>query len=288
LNEELDISKISITDLDYDLSEEMDLVTGFPPQHNVLEINPLKKFSSPVDLNLNQLHLHGYITPHHADTHLSNTFRMIKRPLLNNAAGKGASKVRNQNVIMVTSSVSGEGKTYSAINLAISIAMEKNKRVLLIDADVNKPSHHKEFGIHKEQNGLLDFLQGRIQDMSQVMFKTNIPSLSLMFAGRLTSHATELLASDAMGSFVDEVSMRYPDRIIIFDSPPLLMTTEACVLASHMGQVVLVVEAETRPKNEVQNSLALLQNEIVLLLLNKMREKNEASQYGYYGYGHQS
>ena len=174
-----------------------------------------------------------------------------------------------------------------SINRAMSIAMERNKRVLLIDADVNKPSHHKIFNLEAEL-GLIDYLSGKVGDMSQALYRTNIPSLSLMFAGNLTYNATELLASDSMEIFVEEISQRYADRIVIFDSPPLLQTTEASVLASHMGQVVLVVEAEKTYQNHVEKSISLLQNEIVLLLLNKMREKDSTEQYGYYGYGHQS
>jgi protein-tyrosine kinase len=187
---------------------------------------------------------------------------------------------------MVTSSFKGEGKSYSAVNLAMSIAMEKNLRVLLIDADVNKPSHHNIFGVSPDF-GMTDFLSGKVKDMSRIMYSTNIPSLSLMFAGSLTTHATELLASEAMEQFVQDLSERYPDRIIIFDSPPLLMTTEASVLASHMGQIILVVEAERTLRNDVKKSLNMLSNEIVLLLLNKVREKDDGASYGYYGYGHQ-
>jgi receptor protein-tyrosine kinase len=187
---------------------------------------------------------------------------------------------------MVTSSLSAEGKSYSAINLAMSIAMEKNKRVLLIDADVNKPSHHKIFGVEMKF-GLTDYLSGKIDDMSRVMCRTNIPSLSLMFAGSLTAHATELLASEVMDKFLDELANRYPDRIVVFDSPPLLQTTEASVLAQRMGQVILVVEAEKTYRHQVKRSVSLLQNDVVLILLNKMREKGEAGHSGYYGYGHQ-
>lgn len=284
-SDDIDISSISIFDLDFDLSEDVEDVTGLP-RSNILSINPVNSFSHPVDLDLERLKKQGFITPDVANTLLSNSFRMIKRPLLNNAKGKGATVLDNANLIMVTSSLSGEGKSFSALNLALSIAMEKNKRVLLIDADVNKPSHHELFGLNME-SGLTDLLSGRVDDMSRVLFKTNIPSLTLMFAGTLTSHATELLASEAMDQFVKEISHRYPDRIIIFDSPPLLLTTESSVLASHMGQVVLVVEAEKTLQFQLKKSLSLLNNEIVLLMLNKMREKNEVGNYGYYGYGHQ-
>lgn len=273
-------------DLDFDLTSNMGSKSLYP-ESQVLSINPFKTFSKQVDLDLDSLDKQGFINPDNIDTPLSSAFRMIKRPLLNNALGKGASVGKNANLIMVTSSLGGEGKTFSAINLAISIAMEKEKRVLLIDADVNKPSHHEVFGINMEY-GLTDLLLGKTNDMSQVLCKANIPSLSLMFAGNYTALATELLASETMADFVKDISSRYPDRIIIFDSPPLLLTTESSVLASHMGQVVLVIEAEKTTRHDVSKSLSLLSNEIVLMLLNKMRQTKEAGNYGYYGYGHHS
>jgi protein-tyrosine kinase len=249
----------------------------------IMSINPLKLFSQQADVDLNRLRDQGFITPDSTNSLLFKTFRILKRPLLNNVMGKGATVIDNANMIMLTSSVSGEGKTFSAINLAMSIAMEKDKRVLLIDADVNKPSHHEIFGVETEY-GLTDLLKGNVDDISKIIYKTNINSLSLMFAGSRTDYATELFASNAMESFVTDLSSRYEDRVIIFDSAPQLLTTEAGVLASHMGQVVVVVEAEETPKNLVNDSLDMLTNKIVLLLLNKVREKNDLGNYGYSDY----
>ena len=249
-----------------------------------LDINPFKAFSNQLNLNLDSISDAGFISPMQANTPLSNSFRMVKRPILNIARGKSDVKPKRANCIMLSSSVSGEGKSYSAINLAISIAMERDKRVLLVDADVNKPSHHEIFGTEAKA-GLTDLLLGNVKDMSEVMYKTDVDSLSLMFAGTQISHATELLASEAMQKFIDEISARYPDRIIVFDSPPLLLTTEANVLASYMGQVILVIEAEKTYSHQVEKSLSLLSNEVVMLLLNKMREKGDSGNYGYYGYG---
>jgi len=283
----INIDEVNIHDLDINFTDLEENTSESGP--SMLSINPLKPFSNQIEIDLNKLNDEGYITPFHANTLLSNTFRMIKRPILNNAAGKGASMVDHANIVMVTSSLPSEGKTYSAINLAISIALEKDKHVLLIDADVNKPSHHEIFQLGKNR-GLTDVLSSRVDDMSEVLYRSNIPSLTLMPAGHEYAHATELLASEGMERFVMELSARYPDRIVIFDSPPLLLTTESSVLASHMGQVIVVVEAEKTLTHQVKKSLAMLQNEIVLLTLNKMRVKNEIGSYGYYGYGygHQS
>ena len=280
------VDEINTHNLDFNFAELGE--ESSTTESKILSINPLNPFSNQIELDLDKLNEDGYITPKHANTMLSNTFRMIKRPIINNAAGKGASIVNHSNMVMVSSSLPGEGKTFSAINLAISLALEKNKHALLIDADVNKPTHHKIFGM--EQNrGLTDVLLGKVEDMSEVLYRTNIPSLSIMSAGTEYAHATELLAGTDMEQFIHDVSTRYPDRIVIFDSPPLLLTTESSVLASHMGQVIVVIEAEKTLSYQVKKSLSLLHNEIVMVMLNKIRDKNDAAAYGYgygYGYGH--
>lgn len=268
--------------IDFDLTNLVDEST-MHLESEVLAFNPLKAFSQPVELDLNRLQQQGFLTPLNVNTLLGNTFRMIKRPLLNNVMGKGATVLDNANLIMVTSSLSGEGKTFSAINLAISIATEHDKQVLLIDADINKPSHHDVFGFEAKV-GLTDYLIGKVTDMSRVLYKSSIPSLTLMPSGTKTPHATELLASQAMDRFVKEISSQYENRVIIFDSPPLLLPTEASVLASHMGQVIVVVQAEKTRHEEVKKSLSMLSNKIVLLLLNQAYDKSQIGNYGYYKY----
>lgn len=292
LNQELsenhgvvNLSRYKEDDLDFDFANLFDEENY--PESDVLSINPLRSFSRQAEIDLDALARKGFVTPHTVNTLLGNSFRMIKRPLLNNIRGKGATATSDANLIMVTSSVESEGKSFSAINLAISMAMEKDKHVLLIDADVNNPSHHEIFDIQSDY-GLIDLLQGKVKDMSKVLHKTNIPSLTLMSAGNKTSHATELLASQAMEKFVTEISNFYKDRVIIFDSPPLLLPTEASVLASYMGQVIVVVEAESTKKQLVEKSLDMLSNKIVLLLLNKAREKSLIGNYGHYKYQDQT
>ncbi|MGD8414737.1 MAG: XrtA-associated tyrosine autokinase [Candidatus Latescibacterota bacterium] len=248
-------------------------------------LNPLKPLSRQINLNIGKLAESGFATPAQTSSPLMNSYRMIKRPLINIARGKGSKKPVNPNVIMITSSMSGEGKSYTAINLAFSIAMEQDKHVMLVDADVNKPSHHEIFEVNNPL-GLTDLLLGKVKGISEVLTKTSIPSLSLMFAGTQYPNATELLASQAMEDLITDISGRYPDRIVIFDSPPLLLTTEASALAPHMGQVVMVIEAEKTLKSQVENSLSLLSNEVVMLLLNKVRAKSDEAGFGYYGYGY--
>ncbi len=283
---DIDLQSIDIVKIDFDLSN-LGAAVNLASKDDYQNFNPFNIFSHQVELDLDRLNAEGFITPKYSNSLLSNSYRMIKRPLLNNINGKGATVLDNANVIMVTSSLPGEGKTFSAINLAISMAMEKDKNVLLIDADINKPSHYKLFGIDRRA-GLTDLLLDEVSDMGEVLCRTNIPSLTVMSSGRLYEYSTELLASEKMDYFIQDIAKRYKDRIIIFDSPPLLQTTESSVLASHMGQVILVVEAESTQNHMVKRSLDLLSNEIVLLLLNKQREKIKEGHYGYgYGYGHQ-
>ena len=168
----------------------------------------------------------GFITPHAPRSQIADEYRVIKRPLIDNAMGKSAAPVANGNLIMVTSAVPGEGKTFTAINLAMSIAMELDTTVMLVDADVAKPSILNVLGLSPGP-GLLDVLSQDSLDLSGMLLKTNVEKLSLLPAGTQHPRATELLASDSMTRLLADMAKRYDDRIIIFDSPPLLVTTEA-------------------------------------------------------------
>lgn len=228
----------------------------------------------------------GFVTPS-KDTSITaqEEYRNVKRPLLNNAFGIGSIGINRSNLILVTSSVPGEGKTYSAINLALSIANERDKKVLLIDADVARPSISKALGI-KSSPGLIEYLEGQSMDFSDIVLKTNMPGLSIIPAGKQHKHSTELLSSNRMIQLTEQLSNRYPDRLVIFDSPPLLAATQGEVLAGLVGQVVLVIEAEKTPQSMVMASVSkLVFCDIVLLLLNK-NKATEVNHYGYGTYGH--
>lgn len=248
---------------------------------------PRKPFvSRRVDVDLVQLAEKGLITPEAPRSQLAEEYRYIKRPLLGNVQGKGQAPVHRGNLIMVTSSIPGEGKTFTAINLAISIAMELDNTVLLVDADVSRPSVLSVLGLPADR-GLMDVLLNDELELGDVMLKTNIEKLSIVPAGSAAQRATELLASEAMADLLSEMATRYNDRIIVFDSPPLLKTTEAPVLASHVGQVVLVVEAQGTPQSVVKQSLAKIQAcPVVLAILNKAAAVDAGSYYDYYGGGY--
>ncbi len=240
----------------------------------------------PVRIHLEALRARGMVVPSGTPTPTAHEFRIIKRPLLANAFGRsGQPAARNGKRIMVTSAFPGEGKSFCAINLALSIAAERDHGVILVDADVARPSVPRELGFDA-QEGLMDWLIDGVPDLSRLVLPTNVDTLSILPSGRRHEHATELLASEAMGRLLEQLTERYPDRIVIFDSPPLLVTTEAQVLASYMGQVVMVVEAGKTPRDAVTQALSTIEsNEIIGLVLNKAEKIETSGYYQGYGYG---
>ena len=240
--------------------------------------------SASVELDLVMLAKLGFVTPDIPRSRIADEFRIVKRPLIANASGKGMVPIKNGNLIMVTSAVPGEGKTFSAVNLAMSIAMELDQTVLLVDADVARPSLPRVLGLPSGK-GLLDALHDKSFDLDQSLIRTNVERLSILTSGTQHARATELLASDAMDRLLDEMATRYPNRIVVFDSPPLLVTTESRVLATHMGQIVFVVQAEATLQGDVKRALATIKAcPVKLILLNQARTVAQGA-YGY-GYGY--
>ncbi len=239
--------------------------------------------SKRIDIDLRRLAAMGYITPAQPRSRIGDEFRVIKRPLLTAVEFDPSSvPAKRSNLLMVTSSMPGEGKTFVAVNLAISMAMELDKTVLLVDADVSRPSVLKRLRLPKSP-GLLDLLTDASLRMSDVLLNTNIAKLSILPAGEPRGHATELLASDSMNRLLDELSVRYADRIVVFDTPPLLPSTESRVLATHMGQVILVIEASQTSHKTVAQAMASIEScPVVLPLLNKIDQSEVGSYSGYY------
>ena len=241
-----------------------------------------------VELDLDAISASGILVPQASRSQLADEYRVIKRPLIANAMGRTNSAIQNGNLIMITSALPGEGKTFTAINLAISIAMELDNTVMLVDADVSRPSVLNMLGLQPAP-GLLDVVVKNSVDISGVLLRTNIEKLSILPSGTAQARATELLASDAMIRLLDDMSGRYSDRIIIFDSPPLLLTTESRALATHMGQIVVVVNAENTAQAAVKQAVAAIDAcPVKMLVLNQARQSStDGYGYGYgYGYGH--
>lgn len=236
-----------------------------------------------VFIDLARLKEAGMVTPDNSRSQISRDYRVIKRPLLNNVLGRSAAPIPNANLIMVTSGLQGEGKSFSSINLAMSIAMELDHTVLLVEADVIKPAIFKYLGLPHPATGLVDYLEKQTP-LSEILYKTNIPKLALLPAGPPHERAAELLSSAGMTRLMLELSERYTDRIIIIDSPPLLLSSEAVALSGLVGQIVMVVEAGKTPQTVVKDALALVNSQqVVGVVLNKTTSKERGYGYGVYG-----
>jgi protein-tyrosine kinase len=238
--------------------------------------------NATIELDYKVLAEMGYAVPGSDNKQLLEEYRIIKRPVVLNAFGKGAAPIEHGNLVSIASSLPSEGKSFTALNLGLSISTEMDATVLLIDGDVIKASLSRQIGV-ENRRGLIDLLEDPNCDVSDVLLNTQNPKLKLIPAGTSSSKSTELLASQAMERLLNELAERYPDRIILFDSPPILATSEARVLNHLMGQILLVVEAGQTPVNAVKDSLSRLnQDKAIGLILNKARNSKVGHYYGTY------
>ncbi|MGH6913920.1 MAG: AAA family ATPase [Gammaproteobacteria bacterium] len=225
----------------------------------------------------------GLLVPEEFERQTTAEFRRIKRPLLRNAFGAGAATMRRGNLIVVTSALPGTGKTFTTLNLALTMARERDLSVLLVDGDVAKPHLSHMLGLHR-QAGLLDYLARDAAVIEDFIVDTDVPGLAVLPAGKPHPEATELLSSPRMQDLVERLA-RHRDRwIVLFDSPPLLVTTESQVLTGLMEQIVLVVEADSSPRPAVQQAIDLLDSsKAINLVLNKTQRGFMDRYDGYYG-----
>jgi Mrp family chromosome partitioning ATPase len=183
---------------------------------------------------------------------------------------------------MMASALPGDGKTFTSINLALSMARERDISILLMDADVAKPHVSRIFGIDQEP-GLLDALADNAIDIESLVLPTDVPGLSMLSAGTHHEAATELLASARMDQVITRLTARDPRRILLLDSPPLLLSSESRALVQVAGQVVLVVRAGGTPRRAVQEAIAYVGEDKPLGLV--LNQSEVALSEGYYGYG---
>jgi protein-tyrosine kinase len=238
--------------------------------------------SKVVQIDLDALAAAGFLTPQAQRSQIADEFRVIKRPIIKNAHERTGSRADRANLVMVTSAVPAEGKSFVALNLAMSIALEVDSTALLVDADVANPSVMRVTHLPPASKGLLDLLTDQSTKLPDVLLKTNVEKLSLLPAGTAHGRATEMLASETMASLLGEMAARYSDRIIVFDSPPLLATTEARALASHMGQIIMVVEADRTTQALVKHALETIEScPVVMMVLNKAPRPEVGSYYGH-------
>lgn len=240
------------------------------------------KGSASVKIDFDRLHKMGILTPDRKRDQMIEELRHIKRHVLGNLLNED---LDHGNLLMVTSALPGEGKTHLAMNLAMSLALERDWTVLLIDADLIRPEVCPRLGVSASR-GFMDLLDDPTLDVGDVILRTNVEKLAIIPAGPNHAKSTELLSSQRMRSLLHEISSRYSDRIVIFDTPPMLATTEPAVLACSVGQILLVVEAEKTRHSAIEAALELLEpRSKVRLVLNKVRPQFGHSVFGpYYTY----
>jgi protein-tyrosine kinase len=231
----------------------------------------------------------GVIPPVAQERVIAEQYRHIKRALVRNMSGRAEVPIEHPRLIMLTSALSGDGKTFTSVNLALSLATEKDRSCLLVDGDVAKPHVGNLFGV-QEEPGLLDALADESVDVESLILPTDVPGLSILPAGQPQEGATEMLASERMHQVLQRLETRDPRRVVLFDSPPILLSSEARVLLNIMGQIVFVVRSGVTPQAAVLEALSHIdEHRFVGLILNQSESPPSSGYYGYgYGYGSES
>lgn len=269
-----------------EVSIEASSVKDVPAVEIVAEEKEFVNQRPPLDeftINFDRLDKNGHISLNGERKQINEEYREIKRKLLANAFGSLSKTLHNPNIIMVTSSRPSEGKTFTATNLAMSIASEQDKTVLLVDADVLKPNVLNTLGLERRK-GLMEYLTGDVGDISDVLYPTNIDKLKIIPAGKSHHLSTELLASQKMHETVDEFANRYPDRIVIFDTPPLIGINESAILANFAGQAVVVVEEGKAKISDIKMSVERLNPDMAIGFVVNKSVHSDTDGSGYYGY----
>ncbi len=219
----------------------------------------------------------GFIVPDGAATALSEEFRLVKRDLIAQLDGNPRG-----NRILVCSAHSGEGKTFCAINLALSLAAERDREVLLVDADFGKPGIPEALGLTSGP-GLMDALADPSVRLEDIVLRTDLPSLAVLPAGQRSHADTEHLASARTAALLDRLTAGRPDRIVIFDSPPLLAASPAAVLARHAAIALMVVRADVTAESALRDAVSMLKGGAqVQLLLNAVQFSASGRRFGSY------
>ncbi|MBR0551934.1 AAA family ATPase [Stakelama marina] len=261
---------------------------GDEPHTNTMPDAAEEEFLEPLQaggaVSRKRLARRGMLIPGGPVTVLAEEFRMIKRHLLTTSRAVSANDPEGARMVLVCSARPNDGKTFCAINLAISMAAEKDVEILLVDADFVQPGLMKALGL-KDGPGLLDALADPTVDVEDCVVRTDIPQLSVLPAGTPRSTDTELLASERARTMLDGLAAANSRRIVIFDSPPALAASPASVLASHVGQVMLVVRADSTTESDLRETVQLLEAcEHIQLVLNSVSFSPGGPRFGtYYG-----
>lgn len=240
----------------------------------------------PARLGFSSLRREGMLTPDNMRTNLGFEYNAIKRKLLGNLSA-ARQQGRLNNVVMITSPRPADGKTFTTVNLAISLASQREARILVVDADIVRRKLSAMFN-SSDGVGLVDLVNGRCSDLGAAVRRcADLPSLDVLSAGSDDEHSAELLGSRRMSEVIEEISRRYADGIVLLDTPPVLASPESLTLAGFVHQIVMVVASGQTTRSQLQASLetvAICPN--ISLLLNKAPEwaRIEGDTYYYYGY----
>jgi protein-tyrosine kinase len=258
-------------------------------------ISPRKSTGGPAltpagpELVLNRGRLAGFgiAIPSAARSRTVEEFRLVKRNLVGAWSQKDLMADRRASrLIMVTSARPGEGKTFTALNLALAFASERSVKALLVDVDTQHSTTPEILGIERNK-GIVDVLAGNLE-LPEVLIQTNIPNLMILPAGPGGPHVPELLSSPEMGALLDEMTQRLPDHYLIIDTPPCMASSDAAALAPLVGQIVFVVEANNTQQGEIEAALSTLSTcPRISLLLNKS-DSLATEHFGSYGYNYHS
>jgi exopolysaccharide/PEP-CTERM locus tyrosine autokinase len=240
-----------------------------------------------VEVNRKSLAERGFIVPDSPAGPLAEEFRIVKRQLLLGMGAGSSVSAEKRRTILVCSAQPDEGKTFCAVNLAISLAGERDMEVLLVDADFPKPEVLSILGLEAQGAGLVDALADPSLDPERLVIRTDIGGLCVLPSGRYENDVPELLGSDRTARVLARLTEGRPQRIVIFDSPPALMASAAAALAAHVGQLVLVVRADQTNEADLKEAAGLLSGcPQISLLLNGTGFAATGRRFGsYYGYG---
>ncbi|PAL22676.1 P-loop NTPase [Sphingopyxis sp. GW247-27LB] len=238
-------------------------------------------------IDRDRLAARGMIVPGAPVTGISEEYRIVKREIIRNFTGApGRPVLPRGHRVLIASANPGEGKTFSAVNLALSLAVEADHDVLLIDADIAKPSVLEALGLD-DGPGLMDALADPHLPLGDCLIQTDIAGLKVMPAGTQHMHDTELLASARTEALLAQLEAGAPGRILILDSPPVLAASPAAVLAGHVGQLIMVVRADETLESSLRDAIGLMGACLhIQLLLNGVKYSPGGRRFGtYYGQG---
>jgi protein-tyrosine kinase len=239
--------------------------------------------AASVTLDIASLRRQGLLAPESHERVMMQQYRRIKRPLVTNAFGREAASIPNSRLLAVTSALPGEGKTFTSFNLALNLAIEQDTQVLLVDADVAKRSLSSELGI-ADKPGLLDVIEDHDSELQSAVLATDVPGFFLLPSGHHRENSVELLESARLKKLLRQLLADVRQCIVVFDTPPLLLTAESRAVAGIAGQIVLVVKAGVTSRAEVTEAAGLIPQDkkYVACILNQSEPKADSELYGYY------